>query len=183
MGQAKPGENSRPAYSASEAIAELGIDKAEAPAILGRVIALALDYPWRFCGVMTACPGAALASVFLLGRAVDQAVVVVSQPGGGIDALAPVAWTAALLVLASGLRGILQMTAGYNAEYVGQNVGRDLRLAFFEKLQRLDFAFQDTIHSGDLITRGVLDLEGVRGFLEVGLQRIVQLTMLSVKGA
>jgi hypothetical protein len=31
---------------------------------------------------------------------------------------------------------------------------------FFEKLQRLDLAFHDAVHSGDPITRGMLDLEG-----------------------
>jgi len=172
-------------YSASEAIAALGIDATRAPAILRRVVAQALRYPWRFWGAMAACLGAALASVALprlLGHAVDQAVTIVGHRGVGPAALAPVAWTALLLVAASVARGALQMAAGYNAEYVGQSVGRDLRLAFFEKLQRLDFSFHDHIHSGDLITRGMLDLEGVRGFLEVGLQRIVQLLLLSIVG-
>ena len=55
------------------------------------------------------------------------------------------------------------MIAGFQSEFIGQSVGRDLRLAFFEKLQRVGFDFHDRNHSGDLITRGMLDLEGVRG--------------------
>ncbi len=70
------------------------------------------------------------------------------------------------------------MVAGYQGEVVGQNVGYDLRLAFFEKLQRLGFDFHDRIHSGDLITRGMLDLEGVRGFIGEGLQRLLLVVML-----
>lgn len=172
-------------FSAGDAIVALGIDKARAPAILWRVVRQAARYRGRFTLAMTACLGAALANLALprlLGRAVDQAVEIVSRGNPGAAALSPVAGTALLLVVASGLRGVLQMTAGYNAEVVGQSVGRDLRLAFFEKLQRLDFAFHDRIHSGDLITRGMLDLEGVRGFLELGLQRIVQLVLLAGVG-
>ncbi|WP_374414799.1 ABC transporter ATP-binding protein [Novosphingobium colocasiae] len=172
-------------FSASEAIVALGIDTARAPALLGRVVGLTLRYRWRFAVAMGACLGAALANLALprlLGRAVDQAAGIARHGHPGTVALAPVAGTALLLVGASALRGVLQMTAGYNAEVVGQSVGRDLRLAFFEKLQRLDFAFHDRIHSGDLITRGMLDLEGVRGFLELGLQRIVQLVLLAGVG-
>ncbi|HEX7819064.1 MAG TPA: ABC transporter ATP-binding protein [Sphingobium sp.] len=173
-------------YSAGEAIAALGIDAARAPHILWRVISQAFNYPWRFATAMAGCLGGTLASLMiprLLGRAVDQAVAVTQHRTDGVLlALTPVAWTALLLVGASVLRGLFQMTAGYNAEFVGQSVGRHLRLAFFEKLQRLDFSFHDRIHSGDLITRGMLDLEGVRGFLEVGLQRIVQLVLLGGVG-
>ncbi|MET0363856.1 MAG: ABC transporter ATP-binding protein, partial [Sphingobium sp.] len=172
-------------YSAGEAIATLGIDTARAPLVLKRVVAQAFRYKGRFALAMTACFAAAVANLMLprlLGRAVDQAVAIVRHRGTDSSALAPVAWTALLLMAASALRGLLQMVAGYNAEFVGQSVGRDLRLAFFEKLQRLDFRFHDRIHSGDLITRGMLDLEGVRGFLEVGLQRIVQLVVLSGVG-
>jgi len=173
-------------YSASEAIVTLGIDPTRARATLWRVVKQAFRYKWRFALAMAACLGAALANLMLprlLGHAVDQMVALARhRHEGPTPALQPLALTAGLLVLAGGLRGMLQMTAGYNAEHVGQSVGRDLRLAFFEKLQRLDFAFHDNIHSGDLITRGMLDLEGVRGFLEVGLQRIVQLLLLAGVG-
>jgi len=169
---------------AGDAVAAMGIDPVRAPRMLARVVVLALAYPWRFGAAMAACAGAALANLllpWLLGRVVDEAAALarVAAPLRHGQSLGPVAWAAGSLVLASALRGLLQMAAGYNAEHVGQSVGRDLRLAFFEKLQRLDLAFHDAVHSGDLITRGMLDLEGVRGFIEVGLQRIVQLALLA----
>ncbi|MFT3966986.1 MAG: ABC transporter ATP-binding protein [Sphingobium sp.] len=184
-GPAAPGGKAPRNFSAGEAIAALGLGAARAPVILKRVIAQAARYRLRFTLAMAACLGAALANLMLprlLGQAVDQAVALAGHGSEGNGALLPVIRTALLLVGASALRGLLQMAAGYNAEYVGQSVGRDLRLAFFEKLQRLDFSFHDRIHSGDLITRGMLDLEGVRGFLELGLQRIVQLVMLAGVG-
>lgn len=175
------------AISATDAVAALGIDAGRALPTLRRVVGLTMSHRPRFFIAMAACVAAALANLAvprLLGQTVDGAVTIAqaqaaSSTGNAQDALlVPMMQSALLLVLACSLRGALQMAAGYNAEWVGQNIGRDLRLAFFEKLQRLDFAFHDRIHSGDLITRGMLDLEGVRGFLEVGLQRIVQLVIL-----
>lgn len=164
------------------ALTALQLDRKKAFSVLRRVVAQAFRYKWRFAFAMLACVGAALANLALprlLGMAVDQIVLLIreAQLSQG-KSLAPVAATALLLAGAGILRGLLQMTAGYNAEYVGQSIGRDLRLAFFEKLQRLDFAFHDRMDPGDLITRGMLDLEGVRGFLEFGLQRILQLIVL-----
>jgi ATP-binding cassette subfamily B protein len=120
-----------------------------------------------------------IAAPRLLGRAVDSAHALLdtARPGTN-DPLAGLALIGGLLFAVLAGRGALQMLSGYSSETIGQNVGRDLRLAFFDKLQRLDFAFHDRVHSGDLITRGMLDLEGVRGFIEIGLQRSVQLVML-----
>jgi len=94
------------------------------------------------------------------------------------EALRALGLTAVLVLGASVLRGGLQMASGYSSEFIGQSVGRDLRIAFFEKLQRLGFDYHDRVHSGDLITRGMLDLEGVRGFIENGMQRLISLVLL-----
>jgi ATP-binding cassette, subfamily B, multidrug efflux pump len=167
-------------------LAALGLNDKPAFHILWRVVSQAVPYKRRFALALAACASAALASLMLprlLGHAVDQAVAILSHFHEGTAALVPVAYTALLLLAASALRGLLQMTASYNAEYVAQSVGRDLRVTFAEKVQRLDFSFHDRIHSGDLITRAMLDLEGTRGFLEVGVQRIVQLvTLVGVGG-
>ena len=47
----------------------------------------------------------------------------------------------------------------------------------------MSFAFHDRVHSGDLITIGMLDLEGVRMFFSTGLVRMVLLTVLIGFGA
>jgi len=91
--------------------------------------------------------------------------------------------TALMILAACGLRGSLTGLQGYFGEVVAQKVGYDLRLAFFEKLQRLSFGFHDQNHSGDLIARGMLDLEGVRAFLESGLLRAIVLALLVGVGA
>lgn len=164
----------------------LGIDPATALGTLGRVVRLALHHRRRFALASAASLAAAmfnLATPRLLGRAVDQAQVLLQASAGEGRALHGLGLTALLLLAASAARGFSQMAAGFQSESLGQQVAHDLRLAYFEKLQRLGFDFHDRIHSGELITRGMLDVEGVRGFLEMGLQRILVLTLLVVIGA
>lgn len=162
--------------------ARLGIDPDTAAKTLARVVRLALRYPGRFA---LATAAGLVATIFnlaiprLLGRAVDQAQVLLKQ--GATEprlALGALGVTALVLLAASIARGLMQMVAGFHSETLGQQVARDLRLAYFDKLQQLGFDFHDRVHSGDLITRGMLDLEGVRGFIEMGMQRIIALTLL-----
>ena len=62
---------------------------------------------------------------------------------------------------------------------MGQPEGRlHLRLDFFRQLQRLSFGFHDKIHSGDLITRGMLDLEGARAFIQGAMVPALSLILL-----
>ena len=119
----------------------------------------------------------------LLGRSVDQVHALLLGNRAFGTAWSGLGLCAALILGASILRGLLRMVAGYLGEALGQHVGYDLRLAFFEQLQRLGFDFHDGIHSGDLITRGMLDLEGVRGFIGDGLQRLILVVLLVGVGA
>ncbi|RRH94499.1 ABC transporter ATP-binding protein [Mesorhizobium tamadayense] len=119
----------------------------------------------------------------LLGQAVDQTQIAIA---GGVTgtAAAQALWTPALLLLAvSALRGLLTMAQNYFAEAVGHQVAYELRLACYDKIQRLSFSFHDRVHSGDLITLGMLDLDGVRMYFSTALVRVLQLTMLIGIGA
>lgn len=164
------------------------LDLRSAPRIVGRILRMLARYRWRLILATVTSLGATvfnLAIPRLLGISVDHAHTLVSAGGSAVGsaALNALTYTALLLVAASAARGLLQMVSGYQSEYIGQSVGSDLRLAFFEKLQRLGFDYHDSVHSGDLITRGMLDLEGVRGFIENGLQRFFSLLLLVVLGA
>jgi ATP-binding cassette subfamily B protein len=163
------------------------VNFAGAPQILGRILRLALLYRWRFALAGFTSLSATLFNLAiprLLGWAVDQAHALLLHANGAPQAviLRHLSLMGLLLVAAAAGRGLMQMVAGYQAQYIAQAVGRDLRLAFFEKLQRLSFDFHDRIHSGDLITRGMLDLEGVRGFIENALQACLSLLLLVVIG-
>ena len=58
-----------------------------------------------------------------------------------------------------------------------------LRLGYYRKLQSLSFSWHDRVHSGDLMTRGILDIEGVRLWVDTGILRMILLTVLIGGGA
>jgi ATP-binding cassette subfamily B protein len=86
--------------------------------------------------------------------------------------------SALLIILASCGRGVLAMASSYLGERLSQRVALELRLRYFDQLQRLSSAFHDAVHSGDLITRGMLDLEGMRVFIQAMLLNALPLVLL-----
>jgi len=119
----------------------------------------------------------------LLGNAVDQAQGILTtdaHAGAAESAL----WGIGLTLLAASiLRGVFTLFQNYFGESVGHHIGYELRLQYYKKLQELSFSFHDHIHTGDLITLGLLDLEGVRMFPGTGALRVVFLTILIGVGA
>jgi ATP-binding cassette subfamily B multidrug efflux pump len=146
-----------------------------------RITRMALRHPFRVAIAIVATLVAAALQLMiprLLGTAVDQTQILVA---GGVEAQVAEAalWaTAGTLLAVSVLRGLFTMLQNYFAESVGHHIGYELRLAYYEKIQRLSFSFHDHTHSGDLITVGMLDLEGVRMFFSTGLIRVVLLATL-----
>jgi ATP-binding cassette subfamily B protein len=143
-----------------------------------RVMRLGLENPWQ---VTIALVSTLLAAVFqliipqLLGHAVDLTQGVA---GGDMDAQAALFWTAAAVLGVSILRGIFATFQNYFSEAVGHHTGYRLRLAYYDKIQHLSFGFHDSVHSGDLITLGLLDIEGARMFFATGVVRFVLLFVL-----
>ena len=114
-----------------------------------------------------------------LGAAVDHARGLLAAAGSESDAARAALWSTALLLLGAGLaRGLFTMLQNYLGESLGHRVGYELRLTYFEKLQRLSFGYHDRVHSGDLMARGMLDIEGVRRFVENAMYRSVVLVIL-----
>ncbi|MDW6020398.1 ABC transporter ATP-binding protein [Mesorhizobium sp. BAC0120] len=150
-----------------------------------RITRMTLRHPWQVAIAIVSTFIAATLQLFiprLLGRAVDQAEgVLAAGPGGATE---HALWITALtLLVVSVLRGIFTMLQNYYSEAVGHQTGYELRLAFYEKIQRLSFSFHDKVHTGDLITLGLLDLDGVRMFFSTGIVRVVLLSVLIGVGA
>ncbi len=114
----------------------------------------------------------------LLGRAVDQTQALLAAGDAGPRPVEALGATAALVLGVLVARGFFTVFQNYFSESVGHAVGYTLRLAFYEKIQRLSYGFHDRVHSGDVITLGMLDLEGMRMFFSTGVVRIVLLTVL-----
>ncbi|MGX5832105.1 ABC transporter ATP-binding protein [Mesorhizobium sp. 43Arga] len=112
----------------------------------------------------------------VLGGVVDQLRI------GGTFERALWVWGLLLLAL-SVLRGLFTLAQNYFAESVGHHFAYELRLACYEKIQRLSFSFHDRGHSADLITVCMLDVEGVCWYFSTALVRAVLLAMLIGIGA
>jgi ATP-binding cassette subfamily B protein len=156
-------------------------------AVLWRIFKLAAEQRWRLA---LAVFGILVAAFFqlkipqYLGDAVDGAVgllgsATVSREEAK-DALYAAAW---LLLGASVMRGVFTLLHNYTGETLGHHLSYRLRLAFYQKLQNLNFSFHDSVHTGELITRGMLDLEGVRSFMNTGPLRVLLLAVLIGYGA
>ncbi|MBI4205363.1 MAG: hypothetical protein HY527_10090, partial [Betaproteobacteria bacterium] len=116
---------------------------------LWRVLRMALAYRVRFPAAVLAVIAAGVFQLLIpryLGEAIDQALGLLSgaQAAGGVTAAQAQAalMTSALLVLGIAvMRGLFTLAHNYLAESIGQSFGYELRLAFFEKLQRLSFSY------------------------------------------
>ncbi len=155
--------------------------------ILWRITRLCLRHRGRIVLAVGATLVAALFQLAvpqLLGDAVDQALALLdTADGSAASARAALFQTALLLLGVSVLRGVFTLIHNYHGEAIGHLMAYGLRLAFYDKLQKLSFSFHDQVHTGELITRGMLDLEGVRMFVSTGLLRLVLLSVLIGVGA
>jgi ATP-binding cassette subfamily B protein len=155
--------------------------------ILWRIIRLCLRHRLRLAVAVGATLVAALFQLAvpqLLGSAVDGALGLLdTENASAQSARAALFQTAVLLLVVSILRGVFTLIHNYAGEATGHLIAYDLRLAFYDKLQNLSFSFHDRMHTGELITRGMLDLEGVRLFVSTGLIRLILLSVLIGAGA
>jgi ATP-binding cassette subfamily B protein len=151
--------------------------------VLWRIFMLTLRYPWQVAITLVAtllAVGLQLAIPRLLGQAVDRAEGVIDGSAGAEAGL----WFIAIVLLVTAIgRGVFTMLQNYFGEAVGHQLAYGLRLAVYEKIQRLSFSYHDRVHTGDLITVGMLDLEGVRMFFSTGLLRVVLLGLMIGLGA
>jgi ATP-binding cassette subfamily B protein len=152
-----------------------------------RIARMALVYRWRMLLALLSAIAAACFQLMIpqiLGRAVDNAYGLVAGALVPPDEVRQALWAAAGLLLVVGtLRGLFTMLHNYQGEAIGQSIGYELRLAYYEKLQRLSFSYHDRVHTGDLMTRGMLDVEGVRTFVDQAMIRLTLLAILIVVGS
>ncbi|MEQ1769955.1 MAG: ABC transporter ATP-binding protein [Devosia sp.] len=150
---------------------------------LWRITRLNLRHPWQVTVAIVSTFIAATLQLMvprLLGRAVDEAQGVLSAGAAAQSALLT---TAMLLLGVSIARGLFTLTQNYYSEAVGHHAAYELRLAAYEKMQQLSFSYHDRVHSGDLITLGILDIDGVRMFFATATVRFVLLAVLIGVGA
>lgn len=156
-------------------------------AVLWRIFKLAAEQRGRLTLAVVGILAAAFFQLKIPGyvkEAVDGAFGLIGEATVSPDVARDALYTAALLLLgASVLRGAFTLVHNYCGETLGHHLSYRLRLAFYHKLQNLNFSFHDSVHTGELITRGMLDLEGVRSFMNTGPLRVLLLVVLIGGGA
>ena len=117
----------------------------------------------------------------LLGEGVDEALLLAkgeSASRSEIEAL--LLNTAVLVIIVSALRGATGFGQMFLGETLSQRVSNRLRMLYFDKLQQLSFSFHDRVHTGQLMSRGLSDIEGVRAFVQSGLVQIIRVLVVIV---
>jgi len=159
------------------------VDLDKSLAALRRILALCFDVRAQCLAALAATVLAALSQLaipFLLGYAVQRTQAVLTGQTGDGPGLTLIAM---VLLTMSVARGFLTMAQNYFSESVGHHMAHALRERIYGQIQSLSYAFHDRVHSGDMITVGMLDLEGVRMFFSTGLIRSVHLILLIGLGA
>jgi len=171
-----------------DATYQIDVSKLDAN-VLWRITKMAFRHRLRMLCAIAATLAAAIFQLFVpqyLGQAIDQAHILLAGAKNAVDREAAedaLLVTALLLLGAASLRGVFTMLQNYLGESVGQRIGYQLRLDFYRQLQRLSFSWHDRVHTGDLMTRGILDIEGVRLWTDTSILRMFLLTTLIGGGA
>ena len=158
------------------------VDTRTGAGVLARITRMALRFRVRLLLGVLATIAAGFVQLLLprfMGQAVDRIHDLLMVASQWTPATRQPLLAAALALLAvSVFRGVFMAFYLYQGESLGQHLGYSLRLAYYEKLQRLSFSYHDRVHTGDLMTRGMLDVEGVRMFVTYGLLRTFYLAVL-----
>lgn len=143
---------------------------------------MAFSYRWRMTlAIVTTIIAAIFMLVIpqLLGSAINDTVAFLDDPTADRnDVRRDLLITGLLLFGSSVARGVFTMLHNYMGESIGQHIGYELRMAFYRKVQRMSYSYHNHVHTGDLMTRGMLDIEGVRLFVNTALLRVLLLAIL-----
>ncbi|CAI8046484.1 Uncharacterized ABC transporter ATP-binding protein YknV, partial [Geodia barretti] len=142
---------------------------------------MALAYPVRLTIAVVATVAAAVFQLLLpqyVGDVVDTVNVILSSATDPGAARRQLLQLAGLILIASVMRGLMMMVHTQQAEIVGQSVGYRLRMDYYDKVQRLSYGFHDRVHTGELITRGMLDVEAVANSFNRGMIKAIWLLVL-----
>ena len=152
--------------------------------VLWRIVILTLQYRWHFGISVLFAAITSVISLFvpkLLGEGVDEALILIeggTASRGEVESL--LLGTALMVILFSALRGTTGFAQMFLGETLSQRVSNELRMLYFDKLQVLSFSFHDKVHTGQLMSRGLSDIEGVRSFVQSGLVMIVRVFVVII---
>ena len=142
--------------------------------ILLRLFVFARKYWWLLL-LAFICIGVSTVSSLAIPRIIGEGIDTVIGYGER-----SFLWLAAgILVGASALRGLAEYGSRYFREVASQKTAYDIRNALYNQLQGLSFAYYDKAQTGQLMSRGTVDVEAVRMFFGMGLLGMVGIVAMS----
>ncbi len=145
--------------------------------ILLRIINMAWQYRARLALAylsFLAAVGFSLLVPHLFGSSIDRLVRFDPVDGQVIPLnveTATLVFMALALIGVSMMRGLANYARAYTTDSLAQKVAFDLRNLVYDKLQHLSFAFHDTEHTGNLMSKATADVESIRRFVNQGIVR------------
>ena len=145
--------------------------------ILRRIMGMALRYRKHLIFAYLsffAAIGFSLLVPYLFGTSIDRLIRFDPVDGHIIPLAVP---TGTLVLMAMGLigasllRGLANFAQSYATDALSQRVSYDIRNLLYDKLQHLSFAFHDTEHTGNLMSKATADVESIRRFINLGMVR------------
>ncbi|MGK2966671.1 MAG: ABC transporter ATP-binding protein [Tepidiformaceae bacterium] len=117
-----------------------------------------------------------MASPIVTGWAIDFGLDPQYGVDGGIigaDGEARFVVFAAIAVVLFAIgRGLAAFGQQYLGEFTAQRVAYDLRNELYDNLQRLSYAYHDSVQTGQIMSRATQDVENVRIFVNMGALRM-----------
>lgn len=122
-----------------------------------------------------------LVGPWLIGNAVDAALGTLKE-----FPLFPASWsreqtlivTAILIVALALVRGVGNFAQRYGTQWLGRRIAYDIRMDLFAHLQRLPFSFYDRTRVGQLMSRGIGDIDEIRFFAGIVIGDVINLLVL-----
>lgn len=152
-----------------------------------RIVLISLQFRWHFAGAVASAAVAAVLFLFiprLLGDGVDQAFTLIQDGDHSKSDIDSLLLRTAILVIIFGFgRGVFGFVQMFMGETLSQRVSNRLRMIYFDKLQAQSFTFFDGVHTGQLMSRGLSDIEGVRMFVQSGLVQIFRVVIMLIAAA
>lgn len=151
--------------------------------ILRLIVFVRKRWPWLALAFicLALSTGFALIIPRMLGTGIDTALRVESGfLWWSLPRETAILLVAGTVIAASALRGAADYGRTYLSQVVSQKVSYDIRNAFYERLQRLSFAYHDQAQTGQLMSRATVDVEAIRMFFAMGITGLAELAILLV---
>ena len=140
----------------------------ESRRIFTRIIAqLFGHWEWLACGFvcLLLTSGLGILGPELMKRAIDSGIAYDYAAGEASGSRSLIIWLGVLMLVVSVARGVFGFGRQYLSEMVSQLLAFELRMAMYDRIQRLSFEYHDHAQTGQLMSRATQDIEGIRFFV------------------